>query len=246
MAAGLAFMKHHGIILIILVMAARALADERLPVLKVGSQIYSNVMITRVTGTDIYFTYDKGMANVKLRLLDPELQKRFHYDAAKADATAKEQKAVSAQYNLQVGSNTNRGSGVEGLKAEMENAIAKVREIVNQPVTRLPQTPDTDVATYSPGWFHEGAEKPDFNRVDVRTTRQLSYEKHEYVTSDLNPGFVFKGQDLEFNAMTKYFYTDRSVPKKKLTEAEMLEINRLYRIIGRDEEELAKIQAARK
>ena len=40
--------------------------------------------------------------------------------------------------------------------------------------------------------------------------------------------------------MTKYFYTDRSVPKKKLTEEEMLEINRLYRIIGQDQDRLAK------
>ena len=32
------------------------------------------------------------------------------------------------------------------------------------------------------------------------------------------------------------------VPKKKLTEVEMLEINRLYRIIGHDEEELGRLQ----
>ena len=124
----------------------------------------------------------------------------------------------------------------------MEDAIARVREIVNQPVTALTRTPEIETATYSPGWFHEGAEKPDFNRVDVRTTQQLSYGQHKYVTSDLNPGVVFVGNELEFNPMTKYFYTDRSLPKKKLTEAEMLEINRLYRIIGHDEEELGRLQ----
>jgi hypothetical protein len=32
--------------------------------------------------------------------------------------------------------------------------------------------------------------------------------------------------------MTKFFYQDRSLPKKKLTEDEMVEINRLYRIIA--------------
>ena len=42
--------------------------------------------------------------------------------------------------------------------------------------------------------------------------------------------------------MTKYFYTDRTLPKKKLSETELLEINRLYRIIGRCERELAKLQ----
>jgi hypothetical protein len=41
--------------------------------------------------------------------------------------------------------------------------------------------------------------------------------------------------------MTKYFYEDRSLPKKKLTEAEMLEINRLYRVIGQCEQQLARL-----
>jgi hypothetical protein len=41
--------------------------------------------------------------------------------------------------------------------------------------------------------------------------------------------------------MTKYFITDRSVPKKKLTEAEMLEINRLYRIIGHCNQQLDEL-----
>jgi hypothetical protein len=99
-----------------------------------------------------------------------------------------------------------------------------------------------DVATYSPGWFHEGATKPDFNTVDVRATQQLDYADKQYVSSDLNPGVVFLGSELEFNPMTKYFYTDRTVPKKKLTEAEMLEINRLYRSIGHYEQQLDELQ----
>jgi hypothetical protein len=43
---------------------------------------------------------------------------------------------------------------------------------------------------------------------------------------------MWAAKDLEFNSMTKYFYLDRTLPKKKLTEAEMLEINKLYRVIG--------------
>jgi hypothetical protein len=50
---------------------------------------------------------------------------------------------------------------------------------------------------------------------------------------------MFIGRELEFNPMTKYFHTDRTLPKKRLSEAEMLEINRLYRVIGRDEQALA-------
>jgi hypothetical protein len=128
------------------------------------------------------------------------------------------------------------------LEAEMKNAIQEVQRIVNQPVTRMARLEEMRVATYKPGWFHNGAVKPDFNNVDVRKTRETPYDQHEYVTSDINPGVVFLGLELEFNSMTKYFYTDYSVPKKKLTDAEMLEINRLYRIIGRCERELAKLQ----
>jgi hypothetical protein len=128
------------------------------------------------------------------------------------------------------------------IKARMNDTIFQVQHIVNQPVTQLKRTPGMDVALYSPGWFHEGATKPDFNTVDVRTTQQFPYDGNQYVTSDLNPGVVFLGHELEFNPMTKYFITDRLVPKKKLTEAEMLEINRLYRIIGHCEQQLDELQ----
>jgi hypothetical protein len=128
------------------------------------------------------------------------------------------------------------------LEAQMKTAVQDVQRIVNQPVARLPRTPEMKVVTFRPGWFHDGAIKPDFNNVDVRATRETPYDKHEYVTSDLNPGFVFIGRELEFNSMTKYFYTDRSLPKKRLSEADMLEINRLYRVIGRCEQELAKLR----
>jgi hypothetical protein len=131
---------------------------------------------------------------------------------------------------------------IAAVKAQMNDAIFKVEDIVNQPVTHLKRTPDMRLAFYSPGWFHDGATKPDFNTVDVRTTQQLDYDGHPYVTSDLNPGEAFIGNELEFNPMTKYFYTDRTVPKKKLTEAEMLEINQLYRVIGRCERQLKELQ----
>jgi hypothetical protein len=54
---------------------------------------------------------------------------------------------------------------------------------------------------------------------------------------------VFVGSEIEFNSMTKYFYVDRSLPKKKLTEAEMVEINDLYRVIGKCEDKLKPASA---
>jgi hypothetical protein len=129
------------------------------------------------------------------------------------------------------------------LVAEMNDAIEHVKRIVNDPVPSLPRTPDARVSVFSPGWFHEGAAKPNFLSLDVRATQEFPYDKFEYVTSDLNPGVMFRGRDLEFNGMTKYFYTDRSMPKKRLEPAEMAEINRLYRIIGAREQELVRRHA---
>ena len=133
-------------------------------------------------------------------------------------------------------------TNVAALRAEMNDAMERVRRIVNQPVTRLARQPGMLVHTFSPGWFHEGASHPNFSGADVRATQQLTYEKLGYVTSDLNPGYVFIGSQLEFNSQLKYFYTDRTLPKKRLTQPEMEEINRLYRIIGRCEEQLDEIE----
>src|SRR6266704_1032682 len=135
---------------------------------------------------------------------------------------------------------TNSVAGTNAVKAEMEAAIHQVVKIVNQPVPAYLRAPGMHWSEFHPGWFHEGATRPDFNHVDVRASRETSnYQEHEYVTSDLNPGLVWRGRDLEFNANTKYFYTNRTFPKKRLTEAEMLEINRLYRIIGKCEQQLS-------
>lgn len=128
------------------------------------------------------------------------------------------------------------------LEHQRQSAINRVKSIVNQPVKGVRRTDKMHVFTYGPGWFHDGALTPDFNTVDVRKTQEQSYDQSEYVASDLNPDLVFVGRELEFNPMTKYFYVDRTVPKKKLTEAEMVELNRLYRIIGRCDAQLKALE----
>lgn len=130
---------------------------------------------------------------------------------------------------------------MDALQLELTNAWQRVDQIVNQPVKAYVRSPDAVVSVYSPGWFHEGAMRPDFDNVDVRKTQEFIY-KNQYVSSDQNPGIMFMGRDLEFNSMTKLFYVDRSLPKHKLTEEQMIEINSLYRIIGRCERELRRLQ----
>jgi thiol-disulfide isomerase/thioredoxin len=86
----------------LVVLAVSARADEKFPLLKAGGTTYTNVTVTGVSATDIYFTYDQGMANAKLKDLDPALQKHFSYDPAKAGAVEKKQAADQAQYHQQL------------------------------------------------------------------------------------------------------------------------------------------------
>lgn len=127
------------------------------------------------------------------------------------------------------------------LQKEKNEAIFKVEDIVNQPVTHLKRTPDMVVKNFT-DWGKHDVVMPDFANVDIRATQQKMFDGYQYVTCDLNPGEVFIGNELEFNELTKYFYNDFTVPKKKLTEAEMLEINRLCRIIGRCNRQLDELQ----
>jgi len=71
-------------------------ANVTLPVLKVGSEVYSNVTVTATNATHLTFTHSRGMGSVKLRNLSPELQKQFQFDGEKAgEAEAKQREADS-------------------------------------------------------------------------------------------------------------------------------------------------------
>ena len=125
------------------------------------------------------------------------------------------------------------------VEKDMREAVSKVQNIVNQPATISRRNPDMRVWEYD-YWFRPGVDKPDFSTVDVRNTQQSPYDNEDFVCLQAQPAIVWVGRDLEFNPMTKFFYVDRSIPKKKLTQDEMITVNKLYRVIGRCEKELAK------
>ena len=74
-------------------------ADEQFPVLKAGSETYSNVTVTSVSATDIYFTHAGGMANAKLKNLSPDLQKHFHFDPKQAQTVELQQADNKVKYH---------------------------------------------------------------------------------------------------------------------------------------------------
>jgi hypothetical protein len=127
-------------------------------------------------------------------------------------------------------------ASADAVKAQLKDAIDHVNQIVNQPVPFVPRNRENwnQCAWFGDAWFHPGATTPDFANVDVRKTQETkNYEAFPYASSNFTPDRAFISSDIEFNSMTKFFYQDRSLPKKKLTEDEMVEINRLYRIIAK-------------
>lgn len=77
-------------ILMALVCISRA-DGEKFQSLKIGPDTYRDVTVLSVTPTDIYFSHNQGMGNAKLKNLDPELQKKFHFDPDRAAAKEKQQ-----------------------------------------------------------------------------------------------------------------------------------------------------------
>src|SRR5205085_4526697 len=73
--------------------------DEHLATLKAGAETYTNVTVTSVSATEIYFTHSLGIGNAKLKNLEPALQKRFHFDPAKAAAKQEQDAQANALYN---------------------------------------------------------------------------------------------------------------------------------------------------
>lgn len=63
----------------------------RLDTLKVGATTYKDVTVLGANTTDLYFRYSGGVANVKLKYLDPDLQKRFDFNPKAAEEAEKRQ-----------------------------------------------------------------------------------------------------------------------------------------------------------
>ena len=88
--------------MILTALLAGARAEEQLPLLAAGREVYTNVTITKVTATDIYFIYAGGMANEKIKNLSPGLQQHFSFDPRKARAAELQLAENQARYHEQV------------------------------------------------------------------------------------------------------------------------------------------------
>jgi hypothetical protein len=84
---------------VLLAAAASVQADnERLARLQVGAETYTNVTVTSVSATEIFFSHSRGFCNSKLKDLDPESQRIFHFDRPKAAELERQQAQANALF----------------------------------------------------------------------------------------------------------------------------------------------------
>src|SRR5262245_28403592 len=82
----------------LLVALSCSAATLTLDYLKVGVVMYTNVTILGANATDLYFTHAQGIANVKLKYLSSDLQKRFNFDPEAAAEAEKKQGEADVLY----------------------------------------------------------------------------------------------------------------------------------------------------
>ena len=76
--------------------------QTKLESLKVGARTYKKVTVLGYNATDVYFTHSKGISNAKLRLLEPEMQKRFQYNEEASKRAEQQQEIDNEEFNKQV------------------------------------------------------------------------------------------------------------------------------------------------
>jgi thiol-disulfide isomerase/thioredoxin len=104
-------------------------APVKLDSLKVGSVTFTNVTVVGANATDLFFTHNNGISNVKLRLLSPALQKQFHYDATEAELAEREQADADSQYQTYFLTNA-----VETNRRLKEKVAAQTEAIINSKI----------------------------------------------------------------------------------------------------------------
>src|SRR5678810_1212740 len=104
----------------------------RLNTLQVGATTYSNIVVLGANATDLYFKHSQGFANVKLKYVPADLQKRFDYDpkaAAEAERRQNEaeilyQTSLAAAATKQPTNSAARAVGSLGLETGLSDPIS--------------------------------------------------------------------------------------------------------------------------
>ena len=209
--------------------AAAAASAQSVPAAGDPKEAEANAALARLRATAAQGDYAAFADTLKHCLADYRQTAAFPQIAATARGTlanaAPEKLAVAIQA---------QGTAARN---EMDTAMGQVRGIVNQTPPVVPKPPrGAQVKIYD---YHPGALTPDFAHADLYSTRELW--AGDFVCMETAQNVYYRSADCEFNPQTKFFFTARNVPKKKLTDGEIAEIVRLYRIIASDQRLVAAL-----
>jgi len=124
---------------------SHAAEPTKLDSLKVGNRTYRKIIILGASETDLYFKHEHGIANVKFKYLDPEIQKKFDYDpVAAAEAERRQLEEDSAYYEtvgLQLTERAQKSLKAAALAAaSSEDSLADPisdQSLINKPAPKL-------------------------------------------------------------------------------------------------------------
>ena len=102
------------ILLALLFVLPLAAEQLKLPYLKVGTTTYTNVTILGANTTDLYFSHSLGFANVKLKYVAPDLQKRFDYNPKAAQEAERKQNEQELLYESNLARKSQASAALPG------------------------------------------------------------------------------------------------------------------------------------
>jgi thiol-disulfide isomerase/thioredoxin len=132
------------IMLCAVTVAVRSLdaAETKLPELRVNQKVYTNVTIFGANATDLFFSHAQGLANVKLKYLEPDIRERFAYDPGKAGEAERQQAEDERRFADALAKNlaaeaANRLRGPATLDADSLADAMSDKSPLNQPMPEL-------------------------------------------------------------------------------------------------------------
>lgn len=123
--------------LAVTMLTGTTLAGDVLPILKVGSDTYSNVVVLNVTDTELFFQHAGVMSNVKLADLDPALQRTFGYVPPKPQPLETTTQPATVPQTLAVANTASENVSPERKRAIPEGKMFKDYPLADGKALRL-------------------------------------------------------------------------------------------------------------
>ena len=206
--------------LTLLLASSLSAATSKLPSLTVGPVTYSDVTVLGANITDLYFTHSKGIANVKLRNLKPELQQTFGFDPKAAAAAEKTQAENDSLYHNTLASDVAAQVAKDARAAAEEQRPLSAKENIVDPVSDKSQLGKPAPALALGKWL---TEKPDMEGkyVLVAFWAPWSYPSRNSIPelNALQKKFKDKVVVIGVASESESTVTETSVPKLEFASA---------------------------